>query len=317
MQRPFSISTPTESVRTDGSGHADVVFTVANLMNVPIAGMARLVPLGTTQREWLALAGSEEREFPAGAMHQFAVAVNVPATAPEGRYPFRLDLINTRKAAEDHAESPVVTIDVPARAAAVIRKAPSWIALAALALLVVLGTGAYLLFRPVEPLPAPTPVVDTAPVTADTDTTGTMSTTKPVVESNLVTVPNVISVAVNKAEWELESAGLKSTRKEVIDRAAQPGTVRMLSPKPGTQVEKGSNVELEVVIAADLIDVPNVIDVKLEVAQQLIEKVGLVAVVADNSLDYAREPNIVYAQTPKGGEQVARGTQVRLTTTHR
>lgn len=178
MQRLFSISTPTESTRTDASGHADVVFTVANTVNVPMAGMAKLVPLGATRPEWLTLAGTEEREFPAGAIHQFAVAVNVPADAPAGRYPFRLDIVNTRKASEDHAESPIVTVDVPARAAAAAKKSSSWIAIAALALLAVLGVAGYLMFRPAEqPAPAPTPVVDTAPVTNDTiATTATTAT---------------------------------------------------------------------------------------------------------------------------------------------
>jgi hypothetical protein len=314
MQRQFSISTPTESTRTDASGRADVVFTVANTTNVPLAGLAKLVPLGAMRAEWLTLAGSEERDFPAGAIHQFAVAVNVPPGTSEGRYPFRLDVINARKAAEDLAESPIVTVDVPARAAAA-KKGTSWIAIAALALLAVLGAGAYLLFRPVE-AQAPAPVVNAAP--AQTETAPVIkngfnkSGATPVVESNLITVPNLISIPVSKAEWELEAAGLKATRKEVIDRAAQPGTVRMHSPKPGEKVDKGTTVELEVVIAEDLVDVPSVINVEVENAKQLIEKVGLVAVVSRMDVDYSATGRPVREQSPKGGEEVKRGTQVQL-----
>lgn len=305
--RSFSISTPTESIPADANGHADVVFTVANVTNVAGAGMARPVALGPTRPEWLALAGSEERDFPAGAIHQFAVAVNVPAGTPEGRYPFRLDVISTRKTSEERAESAVVTIAVPARTAAAPKSTRSWVAVAVLALLLVGGTGAYLLFRPVQPAPAPkaapVPVTETAP--AATDTT---PTAPPVVESKLVSVPNLISVPVSKAEWELEAAGLKSTRREVVDRAAQPGTVRMHAPKPGEQVEKGTAVVLEVVIAADLVSVPNVTGVDYETARQTIEKAGLVAVIQHRMIS----GNIVRTQTPPGGEQVQRGSQVQL-----
>lgn len=314
MQRQFSISTPAEAIGTDAGGHADVVFTVANVASVPASGMAKLVPLGATRPEWLALAGSEERDFPAGAMHQFTVGVNVPAGVPAGRYPFRLDIINMRKAAEDHAESPVVTLDVPARTAAATKKAPSWIAVAALALLVVLGAGGYLLFRPVEPDPPPPTPVTTTTVTLPEITAAT--TTAPFVASRLVTVPNLIGVAVSKAEWELEAAGLKSTRKEVVDRAAQPGTVLRHTPKPSEQVDQGTNVELEVVIAPDLVTVPDVMGATWADAQQAIKSAGLVPVVERTEPRFPpwspQTPARIKAQDPAGGMEVKRGSSVRL-----
>jgi len=311
MQRQFTITTPAQSIRTDANGHAEVVFTVANTSNGPAAGVAKLVPLGATRPEWLVLGGAEERDFPAGAMHQFTVAMNVPADVAEGRYPFRLDIINARKAAEDHAESPIVTVEVPARAAAA-KGSRSWMAIAALAVLLVLAAAGYLMFRE----PAPLPVVTATTATVVTETAATQQP----VEAKLVTVPNLISVAVNKAEWELENAGLKPARKDVVDSAATPGTVRMHEPKPGAQVEKGSTVELEVVVKSDLVAIPEVIGAGWGTAQQAIEKAGLVPVIGNHETkEWGRAegwgqllttPAKVTAQTPAAGTEVKPGTRV-------
>jgi hypothetical protein len=312
MQRQFTITTPAQSIRTDANGHAEVVFTVANTTSGPAAGVAKLVPLGATLPEWLVLGGAEERDFPAGAMHQFTVAMNVPADVAAGRYPFRLDIINARKAAEDHAESPIVTVEVPARAAAA-KGSRSLMAIFALAVLLVLAGAGYLMFRAPEPEPLPIVTAATAAVVTDT------ATQQPV-EAKLVTVPNLITVAVNKAEWELENAGLKSARKDVVDSAATPGTVRMHAPKPGAQVEKGSTVELEVVVKSDLVAIPEVIGAGWGTAQQAIEKAGLVPVIGNHETkEWGRAegwgqlltaPAKVTAQTPAAGTEVKPGTRV-------
>lgn len=131
-----------------------------------------------------------------------------------------------------------------------------------------------------------------------------------------MTVPNLISTAVARAEWELDAAGLKSKRKEVIDTAATPGTVRMSSPRPGEKVAKGTVVELEVVIAADLVAVPDVVATMEQSAIAHIEKVGLVAA-SHNEVDYRQTVGIVIAQSPVGGTDVKRGTKVTLTVASR
>lgn len=242
MQRQFTISTPAQAIRTDANGHADVVFTVANTTNVPNAGMARLVPLGATRPEWLALAGAEEREFAAGAMHQYAVAVNVPADAPEGRYPFRLDVINARKSAEDHAESPIVTVEVPARAAAA-KSSRSWMAIAAVTALLVLGGVGYLMFR--SPDPEPTPIVTETADTTATVPTATVAQDQPIV---LAQVPDVTASAMlvtDAMDW-LQSSGFRTEITADTNAYAPRGTVVRQSPAPGTTGARGSTVRLTV-----------------------------------------------------------------------
>jgi hypothetical protein len=307
MQRQFTISTPAQTVTLDANGRADVLFTVANVSGVPTRGMARTVALGATQSDWLTLAGDAEREFPTGAMHQFAVVVQVPPTAAGGRYTFRIDVISARKSGEELAESPIVSIDVPARAAAT-KRSTSWLAYAALALVLVVGAAAYLMMREPEPdPPGPGPIVTH---TAGPLPSPTGKIAPPV--DDRVAVPNVISAAVAKAEWELEAAGLKSSRKEVIDRAATPGTVRMSSPKPGEKVAKGSVVELEVVIAEDLVSVPDVVGTMWEGAKANIEKVGLIAVSKNQLTFRAEDYGKVIEQSLAGGTDVKRGTKITL-----
>lgn len=328
MQRQFSISTPAQTVGLDSGGRADVVFTVANASGVPTRGMARIAALGATQSAWLVLAGDSEREFPAGAMHQFTVAVNVPAEVAGGRYTFRLDMLTGRKGGEELTESPIVTIDVPARASAAKKRSTSWLAYAALALVVVVAAGAYLMMREPAAEPVRHPPTTSAAVTPGPSTMGTpSSTTTSVVSASAtsvisatssepidtsVAVPNVISTAVARAEWELESAGLKSQRKEVIDNAADAGTVRKTTPRPGERVAPGSVVELEVVVHADLVSVPDVVGTTWESASANIEKVGLVAI-SQNTMDFTRTLGTVVAQSPAAGTDVKRGTKVTAT----
>lgn len=313
--RNFTISTPAQSVRADATGRADVVYTVANTSGLPTRAMARAVPLGETRAEWLAVEGETERDFPIGTIHQFTVSAKLPSS---GRYSLRLDILSARKGGEEAYAGPVVVIESTANAA----PTPSrwWVWVVAAVLVLIVGVAGALVMR----APTYVPNEREADTTASTDTTpstATSATTRSIEEvEDLVTVPNLISTPVAKAEWDLEAAGLRAVRKEIADRVATPGTVRTSSPRPGEQVARGTIVELEVVVnpaALGLIPVPDVVGLPVESAKRAIENAGLVAEATEGITLYRGEhqryqPAVIADQLPKGGTDVKKGTKIEL-----
>ncbi len=170
MARSFAITTPdTDSLRADAKGHAEAVFTVTNTTSRPIRGMAKAEALGDTKREWLGIEGETERDFAAGATHQFTVTFDAPVTAdPKGgsltgdtkpaagstagtgatasavarKYTFRLDVSSALKRGsdEDFTEGPTVTVEVAAAAAPTpAKKFPLWIIFVIVGIVLLIG----------------------------------------------------------------------------------------------------------------------------------------------------------------------------------
>jgi hypothetical protein len=191
MAKSFAITTTaTEALRADSKGHAQVVFTVTNTNTRPLRGLAKPKPLGDTKREWLNLEGEAERDFAAGATHQFTVNFDGPITEPAGAKPaptpattatsspasgtpaparkcsFRLDVESAQNPDEDFTEGPVVTVELPA--APIVtggKKFPLWIIFLIIGVLVLIGIIVLVIVLvsggkkppPGEPTPSPTP----------------------------------------------------------------------------------------------------------------------------------------------------------------
>ncbi len=77
--RIFAITAARETVTLDNEGRAEVSFTVSNTGPKPIAGRAKLVPLGSAKAAWLNLDGEQERNFAKGEAHQLTVHIAAPA----------------------------------------------------------------------------------------------------------------------------------------------------------------------------------------------------------------------------------------------
>ncbi len=283
-QRSFTISTPVPNVRADAEGRAAIVYTVTNTSGLPNRALARVVPLGDTRAEWLALEGQSEREFPTGALHQFTVAAKLPAEA-SGRYSLRLDILSARKGGEEAYDGPVVTIETTATAATA-KPSRWWLWAAALVLFAIVGVAGALVMR------------DDAPQRTDTVMPAT-TTTAPPEDPNIVAVPDVISTPVARAEYQLDTAGLKTSRKPVTDSAATPGTIRMTAPRPGAKVARGTTVELEVVVAPAVVVTPAGPPTAVVVEPAAEPVVARPFMFAPGVVRRA----IVAQQTPKGGTQ--------------
>ena len=259
--RNFTISTPAQSIRADAGGRADVVYTVANASGLPNRAMARIVPLGETRGEWLALEGENERDFPIGGLHQFTVSAMFPAGTPSGRYSLRLDVLSARKGGEEAYAGPAVTIETTAAAT----PAPSrwWIWAAAVVLLLIVGVAGALVMRTndTEPPPDEPPIADT---TSPGTTTIPTVTTEPIV---MATVPDVTGSAMfvtDAIDW-LQGAGFRVELKSDTNSDAPRGTVIRQVPIAGAPGARGSTVRLTVA------DTTNV-DLSLSDAEKL--KIG-------------------------------------------
>ena len=194
MAKSFAITTTaTQLLRADAKGHAQAIFTVTNTTARPVRGLAKPKPLGDTKREWLSLEGEAERDFAAGATHQFTVnfdspipeasavtvigstappAIGAPVTtaAPPRKYSFRLDVESAQNPDEDFVEGPVVTVEVAAKTVVPAKKFPVWIVFVVLGVLLLVG-GVVLFFvirnrgtkEEVVTGPSPTPTAETSP----------------------------------------------------------------------------------------------------------------------------------------------------------
>lgn len=242
MERQFTISTPAHTVAADATGRADVVYTVANTSGLPNRAMARIVALGETRTEWLALAGQNERDFPIGGIHQFTVSAKFPPDAPSARYSLRLDILSARKGGEESYAGPSVTIETTSAAAA----SPSrwWIwAAAALLLLVVGVTGALVMRSNDKPREMP-PIAD-ATDTVTPAPTDTIAKEEPIV---MATVPDVATSGMfvtDAIDW-LQGAGFRVDLRSDASSDAPRGTVVRQVPMAGANGARGSIVRLTV-----------------------------------------------------------------------
>ena len=171
-QRSFTLSTPAPNVRADAEGGAEIVYTVANTSGLPNRGLARIVPLGDTRAEWLGLEGQNERDFPAGGIHQFTVSAKLPPGAA-GRYSLRLDMLSARKGGEEAYAGPVVTIETTATAAPA-KASRWWLWAAAIVLLLIVGVAGALVMRD-EPQGEPVADLTDTVATAVTETVSTVA----------------------------------------------------------------------------------------------------------------------------------------------
>ena len=163
MSNTFAITTATNSVILNDKRQGEVSFTVANASGRQLPARAHIVPQGEAQAVWFALDGDGEREFAIAGVQQYTVRIQVPPEAAAGNYLFRLDAVGIRVPDEEFAEGPSVTFVVPEQ---VVEKRPFpwWIivVIAAVVLLVGIGTAVYLLTRPPELVLTVTPSSDPA-----------------------------------------------------------------------------------------------------------------------------------------------------------
>jgi beta-lactam-binding protein with PASTA domain len=291
--RIFAITAARETVTLDNEGRAEVSFTASNTGSKPIAGRAKLVPLGLTKAAWLSLEGEQERSFAKGEAHQLTVHIAVPPGTPVGKYSFRLNIISVENPDDEFTEGPSVSFEVKELtvAQAPARKFPWWIVAVAGVLVVGGGLITWLLL----------PQKGTMPNVVG----------KSNQEPEKVKVPDMVGMPFEEAVNSLDTAKLKLGAKETkITGTQQPGIVAEQNPKAEDEVSAGSGVTLVVEVAPQTISVPKIVGESVEDAKELLT--DLVYEQVGEKITGKFSPGVVVEQNPAKGAKVRPGTKVAV-----
>jgi beta-lactam-binding protein with PASTA domain len=293
MKNVFTVTAPTTAITLDGSGCGESSITVTNVASGRIDGRIRIVPSGQTKIDWLTISEtpadpgakpSANREiegaFVPNESRQYVVRIAVPADAPSGSYQFRTDAYAVDEPDETCARGPDITVNVQREKAAVVKKFPMWIPIAAgIAILLAGGIVTTILLLKKEPAAH----VEPAPIT--------------------VTVPNVIGVQLEEARKVLATGNLvpQSVTERSDGKAA--GTVLDQDPKPEAVVDPNTPVALivEATKKPIAIKVPRVVDMSQDEAKKALAQSGLA--VGDIVIDFVpgSKDDRVLRQTPAEG----------------
>ena len=258
----------------------NVRLTVRNGSTTTKTCRFRVVPLEGAQNDWFSIAGEPERTLEPNQSTQVELTATVPKTSPAGRRSVRVDAIETSDPDEDIARGPDLSFEVP-KGDPVPIGFPWAIAIAAGVLVLVIagGIGWWVWPRTV--------VVPDVKGQLLTDATSTLegiglevsSTSRPergtpeneVIDQDpvdgtevdkgsevalvvaeaikTVKVPDLIGSAIDRALRDLDDLGLKSSVSDLETEDQPAGTIASQDPGPGTNVEPGTTIRLQVAVA--------------------------------------------------------------------
>jgi len=128
-----------------------------------------------------------------------------------------------------------------------------------------------------------------------------------------VQVPDVTGKTAAQATQTLAPLGLKlSVTKQVIDASKPKGTIISQNPGAGEKLEKGGTVEVTVSQGTQTVSVPNVVGMTQDQAATALTAVGLKPGDVTQAYSTEIETGKVVSQSPNGGQQASKGSQVSL-----
>ncbi len=135
-----------------------------------------------------------------------------------------------------------------------------------------------------------------------------------------VVLPDVRGKSLSEAQGILEAQGLRVGRVVEVSHDSLPrGYVISQNPLPKAQLPLGSSVHLLVsagkATGGEEVQVPDVVGLHLEEAQEVLAQSGLVVEVLEEVPAGERPSGIVIGQEPGEGERLPRGSGVRLKVT--
>jgi eukaryotic-like serine/threonine-protein kinase len=123
-------------------------------------------------------------------------------------------------------------------------------------------------------------------------------------------IPDVQGLAERKAVTRLEDRGFLVETREQFSDDVEPGLAIGTDPPAGEKVDGGSTVTLLVSKGSNAVEVPTVVGDQQQIAENEIERAGLIANVETQDSD---EPEgIVIAQDPVAGSSVSPGSEVTI-----
>ncbi|MEV7996200.1 Stk1 family PASTA domain-containing Ser/Thr kinase [Streptomyces sp. NPDC086077] len=126
-----------------------------------------------------------------------------------------------------------------------------------------------------------------------------------------VALPNVIDKNVDTATQQLEEKGFKVETK-TTESSSPEGTVLSQNPDPGTELEKGSTVTLEVAKAQEKATVPDVAGQSCDDAKKRLQENNLTGNCTETPVTDPNQDGKVFEITPSAGSQVDKNSVVNL-----
>ncbi|HWM11328.1 MAG TPA: PASTA domain-containing protein [Solirubrobacteraceae bacterium] len=125
-------------------------------------------------------------------------------------------------------------------------------------------------------------------------------------------VPSVAGLPQDEAEAQLQDAGFESRVEREFSDDVRQGRVIATQPGPGSVIERGTEVTLQVSRGPEQIEVPDVVGEAEDDARDALQDAGLSVgeVTEEESSD--EEPGTVLEQDPAAGAAVDRGDNVNL-----
>lgn len=120
----------------------------------------------------------------------------------------------------------------------------------------------------------------------------------------------LIGKPLEEVRTALVAAGLRVSRTVAVDSEQEPGIVLKVTPEPGSTVEAGTGVVLE--IASGNVQVPQLIGVTEIEARTLLTQAGFLVKTVE-AYDANQPIGVVLAQAPSGGETKIIGSSVTIT----
>ncbi|XVV36127.1 Stk1 family PASTA domain-containing Ser/Thr kinase [Streptomyces sp. CA-100214] len=126
-----------------------------------------------------------------------------------------------------------------------------------------------------------------------------------------VAVPNVIDKDVDTATEQLKNKGFEVETKQT-ESSQDEGTVLSQDPDPGSELEKGSTVTLEVAKAEAKATVPDVVGRTCDEAKAQMQSSELEATCTDQPTQDPNQVDKVISTTPQANQQVDKGSKVTI-----
>ncbi|MGV9625293.1 Stk1 family PASTA domain-containing Ser/Thr kinase [Streptomyces sp. NPDC003487] len=126
-----------------------------------------------------------------------------------------------------------------------------------------------------------------------------------------VAVPNVIDKKIDEARQKLEDKGFKVETKQTVS-SQDAGTVLSQDPDPGTELEKGSTVTLEVAKAEEKATVPDVTGQSCDAAKAQMQANNLTGNCTEQETQDQNQVGKVISTTPQAGQEISKGSTVQI-----
>ena len=127
----------------------------------------------------------------------------------------------------------------------------------------------------------------------------------------MATVPGVVGDKEADAKQAMEKAGFKTDVRRETSDTVKKGRVVSTQPGENTQLEKGRTVVLVVSQGPEKVSVPDLVGDREDDARSTLDDAGLKADVTEEESE-DRDPGTVLRQDPGSGQQVDKGSTVKL-----